>query len=174
MKRSYLMAIWQFKLMLLPKEWVKANKYRITRQLIDEGWELGEVWRCYDGTPNPEDVIDRYLSRTKSWHTDLIIWGDKETDDIQLFYDNGNIDDLQIRIDARKNSSEMIGYSTKIALELNCQILLMENATVIDPLDELLRSYLSRSTAVKFAEDPYGTLANLEPIRIPNYEAEKN
>lgn len=163
------MAIWQFKFLLIPTEWAEKNADRITHQLVDEGWEFSAAWRESAQREPPEVVIDQYMPRAHSWYSDSTIWGDEASDDIQLWRESGKIDELQFRIDARKDCDLMVQHSVSIARSLNCSFLLIEEATIIEPTAEKLVSSLKASTAVRFVRDPIETLENLPPIREPQY-----
>ena len=163
------MAIWQFKALLLPTRWADANAAGIIHYLGEDGWELEVAWRESATCTSPESIIDQFMPRSNSCDVDLTTWGDDEHDDIQLLREDGEIVLLQIRIDARRDHAAMLQHTVSIARQLDCSLLLMEEATVIEPLVEELASRMADSTAARYAEDPVGTLTNWSPAKPPRF-----
>ena len=150
------MAVFQFKLQLLPKAWAESNRTRITECLGEEGWDLSEAWRGYDHAGAVEERIDTVLPRGESYAHDLTIWGHEEHHDIQLFRSEGEIEGLQVRIDLRGGSRQMIEATVLLAQELGCSILVMEKAEVISPSVDALLQQAGRSSAAEYVSDPRG------------------
>ena len=143
------MAIWQYGIMLLPRQWAEANKHKVMDFLTDDGWELGEAWQEWVEVRSPEKIIDQHMTRAKSWHEDLTVWGDEQTDDIGLFREVGKIESLHIRIDVRKKYLEMVQKSVIIAKELDCSMLLMSDNVVAGPSVDQVVGHIERSRAMR-------------------------
>ena len=150
------MAVFQFKLQLLPKAWAESNRTQIDAYLGEEGWELSEAWRGYDHAGAIEERIDTVLPRGESYAHDMTIWGHEEHHDIQLFRSEGEIDCLEVPVDLRGGSRQMIEATVLLAQELGCSILVMEKAEVISPSVDALLQHADRSSAAKHGSDPRG------------------
>ena len=156
------MAVFQFKLQLLPKAWAESNRTRITGYLGEEGWDLSEAWRRHDHVSAVEERIDAVLPRRESYVDDLTIWGHEKHHDIQLYRSEGQIEGLQVRIDLRGRARQMIEATVLLAQDLSCSILVMEEAEVIAPSVEALLQHADCSSAAKFVSDPLGFLSGSE------------
>jgi len=89
------------------------------------------------------------MYRGRSWADEDVVWGDEKKHDVHLSYQKGQIEDISIRIDLRKDYMEMIQNAVSLAEELDCSILVMEKCEIISPSVEMLLSFALGSRAAK-------------------------
>lgn len=128
------MAAWQFQMCLVPRDWVVKNLGCTSLPYITrENCDTSRAWKYQAVNANIEDEIEKYFSRSASWHDDLVCFGAEEKTDIQLWFDDGEIDELQIRIDMRENFVSLINCIAQIASALSCCIFVPSQQKVIEP-----------------------------------------
>lgn len=155
------MAVWQFNIALLPQSWISSGG-NAEHLFGPEGFDPALAWHRYNHA-QLEAVLSRALSSGKSWHTDLTLWGNVETDHIQLWRTKGNVKSIQVRFDLRKPNMALFRTVVEIARELDLVILVLETMRVV-PLEiqRLLRA-AAESEAAHFSIDPASFLLQVEP-----------
>lgn len=78
------MAIWQFSIVLIPTSWAKENSYHTSAFFNEEGYDTQYAWKDRQPDSRFKAAVDEILSPSKSWHEDLLIWGNVEEHDIQV------------------------------------------------------------------------------------------
>ncbi|GFE78445.1 hypothetical protein GCM10011487_04450 [Steroidobacter agaridevorans] len=154
------MAVWQFTIVFLPQDWLDADGDVLS--LSAEGtFDASPAWSSYRH-PKLEEILGRALSKGKSWHSELTIWGSEQTDDIQLFRSKGRVDSILVRFDLRQPNMALFQQVIRIAQELRLAIVTLETMTVV-PRDvlQLLRA-AAESRAAHFVLDPASFLSQME------------
>lgn len=158
------MAIYQFVIELIPHSWVIKNKNSSIDFLFNEdGYDTSIAWQLDCKATQVESLISQFhiLSRKKSWHQNLMFWGDEEFHDIQLWVKDGNVESLKIRIDLRKNIAALKNKIISLCDKLACDIFVPEMKQIIKPELDLFNEIILQSSAVKFIEDPEKFLDNM-------------
>jgi hypothetical protein len=153
-------AVWQFAVAFLPQDWLDAGGDVLS--LFAEGtFDASAAWWSYRD-PKLEEVLGSALSKGKSWHSDLTIWGSEQTDDIQLFRSKGRVGSIVARFDLRQPNMALFQQVIRIAQELRLAIVTLETMNVV-PLDvqPLLRA-AAESRAAHFVLDPASFLSQME------------
>jgi hypothetical protein len=96
-----IMAVWQFKVQLIPTVWVERGNDVMTL-FKEEGYEGIEAWKHRIDVELIRSAID------KEWNKDLTLWGNEKSDDIQLWLDQQCIESLSIRFDLRDRNIALI------------------------------------------------------------------
>jgi hypothetical protein len=162
------MAIWQYRLILLPEE-VLLKKYDILPPSIP--MELAESfawWRDVQPPAGFEDQIDMILPRMESWSPEMRMWGHKGGDDAHVCYVNEGktaVEEISFRIDARAISSDLVRRICVVAKQLACALMTVDHE-ILAPDESMVMTAISKSTAKKFVDDPVPTLLNLDRSKI--------
>jgi len=152
-------ALWQFKVALIPQNWIDSGG--IVEELFsDEEFDQSAAWAEYCDS-RLEESLSTALQKSESWHSDLTLWGDIDGDDIQLWRDHGKVESLQVRFDLRNPTLALFQSVVDIARELGLAILALEMRSIV-PLDprELLH-VAAESNAARFLDDPHSFLQQL-------------
>lgn len=154
------MAVWQFTIAFVPQDWLDAGGNVLS--LFAEGtFDASSAWWSYRD-PKLEEILGSALSKGKSWHSELTIWGSVQTDDIQLFRSKGRVDSILVRFDLRQPNMALFQHAIRIAQQLRLAIVTLETMSVV-PLDvvQLLRA-AAESRAAHFVLDPASFLSQME------------
>ena len=132
------MAVWQFKVQLIPTVWVERGNDVMTL-FKEEGYEGIEAWKHRIDVEQIRSAIDMVLPRGKEWNKDLTLWGNEKSDDIQLWLDQQCIESLSIRFDLRDRNIALISNVVSLAKQLDLSIITTEQRhNVGTNLDDLL------------------------------------
>lgn len=158
------MAIWQFKLRLIPESAVRAKfgivPISIPQELEDFAW-----WSDVQPPAGFETSIDAILPRTKSWSKEMLIWGNERSSAALVCYDsNRKIEDVEFRIDVGGLSLTFVRSICGLAKELDCMLLTGSNHLIASD-DRAILAAIRKSTAKKYLDDPVSTLLGLEPTK---------
>jgi hypothetical protein len=163
------MAIWQFRLILIPEE-VLSRKFggvlpsALSMQVAEDfSW-----WSEIQPDPAFERLIDSLLPPTESWSTSMRIWGHEDSDDAYVCYADerkNKVEEVAFRVDARKISQEFVRRICMIAGDLGC-VLLTADYEILLPEEAMVLEAIGQSTAKKFVDDPASTLRELDQSRI--------
>ena len=120
------MAVYQFVIELIPKKWVKSNKNFCIKLLFNnfDLYDPSIAWEDYSLRVDLESLLYRILPGGKTWHEDLLIWGDAKHNDIQVWFENKKIDSIKIRLDLRENIDNLKKKIIELAKHLDCYFFL--------------------------------------------------
>jgi hypothetical protein len=152
--------VWQFKIALLPQDWLDAGG-DVHSLFGERGFEAAPAWSSYQH-PNLEAVLGSALSKGKSWHSDVDVWGTQQTDDIQLWRRKGKVNSIVVRFDLRQPNMTFLQQVIHMARELRLVILVPETSTVVPAEVEALLRAAAESQAAHFVLDPASFLTEME------------
>ena len=152
------MAVWQFKIALIPKRWLDAGG-SVADLVSKDGWETAKAW---EGARADALLarIDRILPRGKSWSPSLTVWGTEEGSDIQLFEERGSVESLNVRFDLRRPGMALFKSVFDLAQDCDLAVLDMSRKRAVLNVNELVRA-AAESDAAHFVLDPASFLDQL-------------
>lgn len=152
------MALWQFKIGLLPRQWIEAGGD--VRSLFgEEGFEPTVAWRSVR-VDRLRERLGALLPAGHSWHSDLVVWGKTESDDIQLWLNDGRAESVQVRFDLREPNINLFRDLASVSRELDLAIVALASMSLVDrDVHQLLRA-AAESDAAHFVIDPESFLLN--------------
>ena len=156
------MAVWQFKILLIPREWAKESNYNCELLYQEESYDTQIAWRSYSTSINIEETISKYLSKSIPWDKEQVCWGDEESSDIQLWYEKDKIAELLVRVDLNKTLEKIIEKILNLAKDLDCLLFIPEAKKILELNESTLFTYASQSNAAKFVKNPRKYLENLK------------
>ena len=157
------MAVWQFRLILLPEE-VLLSRCEILPPAIPQ--ELAEDFSWWADVQPPtgfEDQIDLILPRRASWSTSGRMWGQEDRDEAYVLYADerkSKVVEIAFRIDANAISPELVKQICILARQLGC-VLMTAHYEILVPDESMVLATIQHSTAKKFVDDPAATLRSL-------------
>ncbi|ENW93818.1 hypothetical protein [Acinetobacter sp. NIPH 298] len=147
------MAAWQFKVCLIPQSWFNTNGIDISRFYDAEGnYDASFTWKNHPVNDVKGEII-KYYPLSKSWHEDIVSFGDEEKTDGQVWYEKGKLEDIQFRIDMRGNFVLDIEQIIAIAQKLSCVFFIPEQKCIAEPNVFKVISHIKKSNAYLFAKD---------------------
>ena len=162
------MAIWQYRLILLP-EAVLLRKYEILPGTIQT--ELAEDfpwWSDVQPRAGFEKQIDLILPPAASWSESMRMWGQNSGDDAYVIYTDETmkvVEEISFRINASKISQELVKDICEIARNLKC-VFLTSEYEILAPDESMVLENLNRSTASRFVQDPAATLQGVDQEKL--------
>lgn len=156
------MALWQFVLDLLPASAASVDGMpaaRLSREQLDAvdlDLSSGDQAALLVG-------LETLLPEKESWSERLRIWGDENTDDIQVFMDGEVIEAVQFRLDVSNLSLALVGGISTLARRFNC-VLASRDGAIIQPTREAVIRMVLGSPAMRFVNDSRGYLE--EAVRL--------
>jgi hypothetical protein len=156
------MPVWQFTIALLPQDWLDAG--RDVHALFGEGgFDAAPAWGSLQH-PKLEELLGNALSKGKSWYSDLTVWGNEQTDYIQLSRRKGKVTSVVVRFDLRQPNMFLFQHVIYLAQELRLAIVVLETESVVPPdVEQLLRA-AAESKATHFVLDPESFLSQMESV----------
>jgi hypothetical protein len=154
-------AVWQFKVAFLPQSWINSGG-DVACLFGEDGFDSASAWWRYEDA-RLEAVLGRALTRGRSWHSDLTLWGNAEKDDIQLLRTKGRAESIQVRFDLRNPNMTLFRDVVAIAQELELAILVLGTKSLVPgDVHRLLRA-AAESEAAHFSVDPASFLSQVQP-----------
>ena len=152
------MAIFQFTVVLIPSKWVSNIENDFASLYTEEGYDVSEAWKQFQPTEEVAPLLSRILPEGKGWSRNQKVWGNEESSDIQVWYENGIIESISIRLDLRNEISSLLAKVVNLANELNCDLFIPGGEIIIKPNIFELNKAASESNAAKFLKYPEGFL----------------
>lgn len=176
-----MMAIWQFDVLLVPS--ARAHELaqgsgRFPRRIVDslfndlgdsleEPIETIDLWDGYTLPDGYEDSLGEFLTRAKGRDPEWQMFGVEDGTRIDVVFEDGKVDDVKARIDARTADISTLKHIADFAKSWDCVLVTFEGH-VIEPDARSLAAVFRRSRAFQFALDPRGYIE-----RLNTYEREQ-
>ncbi|WP_457279039.1 hypothetical protein [Polaromonas sp. P5_D5] len=154
------MALWQFKVELIPRQWLDAGG-DVASLFTEEGCDASIAWLGYSD-PKLIEHLGLLLPGSKSWHNECLCWGSDKTEDIQLWREGTAVSSLAVRFDLRAPNDALFVAISQLAQDFELAILVPGIQHVIPCDTESLLAYAKQSEATRFVKDPHAFLSRIE------------
>jgi hypothetical protein len=161
-ERGVVMALWQFLIELIPKDWAEENGYNAGLLQDDDGYSTAIAWDGRNPEKDVAQILSKILPRADSYHKDLSIWGNTESNDVQMFHQDGEIEGISIRIDLNEDVKRMVIRVVRAAQTLDCIFFVPEKGSFAAANEFQLVRAIKDSDAVKFVDDPAAFMNSLD------------
>jgi hypothetical protein len=169
------MAIWQFRLNLIPERSLRAKYDTIPVIIPEDMAEDFPWWREAQPPVGFEKQIDSILVRADYRPLSMCIWGDEDANYASIGYEDdtrSTVEWVAFSIDVRNVSIDFVKGICNLASRLKCQILTRQYH-LLAPDIKIVLAAIHSSTAKRFVEDPVSTLRGLkrnegEIIQLPD------
>ncbi len=162
------MAIWQFRVILIPEATLTKVFGIVPPAIPIEVAEEYDWWSDVQPPTGFERQIDSILPQTESWSKEMRMWGNKHSDTTYVCYIDENkttVEEVSFSVDARAISPELVDAICAFTKQLGC-VLMTSEYDVVMPEQAALLSTIEHSTARKFVDDPVSTLKNLKHTKL--------
>lgn len=156
------MAIWQFSIILLPREWAVDVKYDSSSLYEPDGFETAFTWKDRQLAPNFREQFSKILPPSDSWSDAILCWGDEKANDIQVGLENSAVTDIQIRLALHTDFRVLLNPIIEVTEELNCVFFFPELHLISNATEAALMAALGSSRAARFVKNPSKYLEGLE------------
>ncbi|MES2261139.1 MAG: hypothetical protein V4724_21700 [Pseudomonadota bacterium] len=158
------MAIWQFAVGLIPREWAELEGNSSEMLYDGDGYNnMSMAWRQNQPTANLIALISQVLPPTKSWSDEMRIWGDQTKSDIQVSYEGNNVESVMACIDTRYDTVHICSEIVELARVLDCCFFLLATRSIIMVDAMVLSTAVHGSTAARFSAAPREFIEQLSP-----------
>ncbi|OCJ00368.1 hypothetical protein A6U86_12215 [Rhizobium sp. AC27/96] len=150
------MALRQFVFNLIPSSATTISGVAAARMSRDQldAIELNFSQQTIDAI---SERVGMMLPEGQSWASDIRIWGDDKTDDVQIAFEGTAIEQIQFRLDVSNLSLALVGSICALAREFNC-VFATRSGGIIRPRSGALIRAITQSEAARFVSDPEGYL----------------
>ena len=155
------MAIWQFSVYLIPNSWAEEHEFYSESLFNKDGFSTKSIWDSVQLEDNFQERIERVLPKAESWSDELLLWGDQEKNDIQIWFKERIDEGILVRIDLRKDPMIFIREIVQLAQDLDCAFFFPELRVISDSTETKIVEAIRKSAPFKFVKDPSGFLENL-------------
>jgi hypothetical protein len=156
-------AVWQFKISLLPQQWLDAGG-AVDALFGEESYDMSTAWEQAD-LESIKRRIASILPPGKSYSESQLHWGSYETDDIQLFSENSRVQDLSVRFDLRRPNRRLFDLIVAAAEELHLALVDVARKQVVPRDLQALSRAAAMSGAADFVKDPISFITSGEGER---------
>lgn len=160
------MAIWQFNMHIISKEIVDSQVGKIPAsiepELVDELLSWGMSNNISDGS---QKKISHYLAPADSWSKKIKQFGNSDETCLELFFDNGVVEEIALRIDLRSVTKDLLNVVIDFCSENN-GVLLVEQRKIIEPNLESIMKEIKISKAFSFIKNPENFICNISEIDV--------
>jgi hypothetical protein len=151
------MAIWQFKVDLVPRVYIADKAGILSRNFTEEDVLAGHLWR---GRGVDYGLLDAVLPEVKSWSPEVRIWGVDESDKVVLTFDGAEVEWITCYIDMRKEDQIFASRVVELAEKLDCVFFV--GGAFFMPSGRDLEAIADSSIAAQFVRNPERTLKSLK------------
>lgn len=155
------MAVWQYEMLLLPKEAVTKHFAGIPPCLDCRDLEGSEWWSDKSSPSDYVETLGRFLRLSESWSRDVQVWGEQDGNRFQVVKQHGKVVEMAAFIDIRRLDMRFVESVVAFAVHCNCLILL-EDMTLLEPNACELLSRIKGSKSAHFVNNPEGFLERLK------------
>ena len=148
------MAIWQFSIILIPQKWAAENKYDPSLLYGEDGYDTETAWKENQPAKDFADILSNMLPPAKSWHLDLLCWGNEKGHDIQVWNENGAIDGIHVRLALNLDLKSILTSLVTMAKKLDCVFFYPELKKITQADEFELKSAVLKSSAERFVKNP--------------------
>jgi hypothetical protein len=149
-----MMAAWQFSIILIPQKWAIENKYDSSFLYEDGGYDTWVAWKENQPTKDFTDILSNMLPPAKSWHKDLLCWGNEKGHDIQVWNENDAIDGIHVRLALNLDLKNILTSLVTMAKKLDCVLFYPELKKITQADEFELKSAVLKSSAERFGKNP--------------------
>ncbi len=148
------MALWQFQVDFIPRAWHAAAAGNLSPLFGKDGRDTLPAWRGHQPSLPMETLFSEVLPRAPARYGGELYWGDEKHTDAHVWYAQGLVEAIGVRLDARACGARLLEQVAEIAQALDCVLLIPETQTVIEPNVFALRSALRASRAARHVLGP--------------------
>lgn len=154
------MAVWQYTIYLVPNTAVAADGSLPGVTFEDDVFDLPPLTFPFSGE-RPERSAQAILPPAKSWHTELRAFGDDDQHDINVWYEDGRVREVRVRIDLRSAAPSLVREVAGLGKELGCSFFDVDSGETVPADEAALLDSIRRSRPARFVTDPRGFLDSL-------------
>ncbi len=131
------MAIWQYQLHIIPNDEIDSffgDSNFISQGAFDEiNW-----WKYKQLKTDDFSIFSTILKVGKSWSKDIILFGHESSNCVEIFFDDGKIYEVSVRIDIRQDYRSVLLAVCDFAERHNC-VLVNTSMRILQPVFDFVK-----------------------------------
>jgi hypothetical protein len=149
-------AIWQYDFLAIPRDELSAVVGGVPVALTAE--QINELcpWQNSQPYPHFEVAFGEWRPEMESWSTGLRMWGNEDSNRIDVSYKNELVTAIEFRVELRSLNIHFIEVIADFARKSNCLLLSLHSLVLIDPLRQNILLHLCRSPGANRVLDLLG------------------
>ncbi len=140
------MALWQVGFFILPK--LNLELINLLKSTDEESFDNSFYWDEKKVSPLFFRKIETFLPQTESWSEELNIYGNENSNRIEVYFSNDIVESVSFRIDFTSNYKEILKQIIEFCIT-NDFIILNEMLNVVDLNFESINKDILNETRVK-------------------------
>lgn len=148
------MALWQFQIEFIPRAWLEDAAGDLSPLFGEEGRDMLPAWRDHQPALPVEELFSDILPPAPGRYAGEFYWGDEKRTDAHVWYGDGLVESIGVRVDARDYSARLLEQVAELADALNCDLLIPDVRKVIAPNVFALSTALRTSRAARYVRGP--------------------
>lgn len=158
------MAIWQFDVLIAPREPIRLLTAAGSDELPGDAVESTSFWIGHQLPAAYEHQLEAILPWSPSWDPEWTLFGSEDGTRVDIISDEGRLDEVKLRVDARTIEPELIERLMDFFHAVDC-VLITPSGRVVDPDPMAFWVELQMSSAMAFVRDPSGHLGRFQRRR---------
>jgi hypothetical protein len=149
------MAVWQWTLYMIPRSDV-VSLFQTVPEVMDEEW-FYDIKRYQNCDPTIyEAAFNLILPRGYYAGASPVVkcWGTNNDNEIDMCFEDGNLTDMGVRVNASQVNMSFITSIVDFAFENNLLFWMLENNIFIEPVLDAFLERFRQSGAMLFAQNP--------------------
>jgi len=143
------MALWQLKIEVIPTERVQGRAQIDAAEFDEAMW-----WSDRQPPDSFREELAELLPPTKSWHTSLLWFGEESSDRISVWFEQEQVQSIEVRIDCRKPNPPLIGRLLSLAYRWTCSLVEKRYLKVLPLTVTEFVNAVADSPSCRLMEDP--------------------
>ena len=164
------MAIWQFELLLIPRERAIRELGSPEALMSAEQWDTTDWWSHHQPPTDFQARIAAILPAYDSWSPEILMWGSEDFDRIHVCLDDSRqrVEEVSARFDLRRPCQQFARSISELAQHADCVLAAWPHHT-FEPSFDRLMTEIAGSESARFVHAPREYLEEL--ARDPNKKA---
>lgn len=148
------MALWQVSFLMVPTSMVGDEEFVPETLIASVVGEAGAGLTGFSLPANYAAMLAGILPPRKSWSSDLEIWGATDSDDVQIWREDGRVLSIEVRIDVRKLDDLLLSRILALAEKWSCVLVEWKHRRVCRMGVTELRALIAGHAHSRAVKDP--------------------
>jgi hypothetical protein len=139
------MAVWQYDFIVVPRDELSTDLGNLPRKIADDKFKTAKFWTTRQPAADYAATFSTWRPELRSWSSDLRMWGDEQSNRIDVSYGLGKVSNVEFRIELRSLSIRFIDLLSDFARKSNCVLVSAHSLRVVEPIRADILTHLCKS-----------------------------
>lgn len=147
------MALWHVKFLILPQS-VVGPAPEMSKKAFLKYVEIDTDFPPFELPENFREQLGEVLPSGESWHEAMELWGDKESNHVQVWQHKGKLAWIEVRVDVREIDNDFLTNLLALVASWGCVLVEARRRTICRDGLPQLRTVLENHPAARALEQP--------------------